>query len=168
MKRWTLCFAVFLGALAVGLNIFLMTRKTGLLYPFRGAMPYCKVATNAESFHDSDIRVRARVIIGNGVMTVYENCDDIEALAASLTFDGTESISGPSGPDYVEKVLVTGSDTQVRTAEAIIEGRFDAHATTGCWAPKFRIAVSKLELVSEIIDHKPRGEVEGDGLRQKH
>ena len=95
---------------------------------------------------------------------MYEDCDAIEALAASVVIGENHPLNGPA---YVENLLVTGEKPQLKTAQALIEGRFDAHASPGCWAPKFRIDATNIELVSSVTDYiSPQ--TEGEGIRTKH
>lgn len=56
------------------------------------------------------------------------------------------------------------SGPELKAAEALIEGHFDAEASTGCWAPKFRIDAKKIELISPVTDYSPPA-VEEEGLR---
>jgi hypothetical protein len=97
-------------------------------------------------------------------MYVYEDCDPVEALAASITLDGEQ---GSMGIGYVNELLLSGPP-QLKTADAIIEGDFDAHASRGCWAPKFRITARKIELISAVEDIPPTVYSEGPTLRTKH
>ncbi len=104
-------------------------------------LPYCKVAKNADAYHMKFIRVKAKVNFGREGMTIYEDCDPVEALAASVEFEDGP-ILGPGEPNDPAR------STEIKTADAIIEGEFDAQSSTGCWAPKFRIRASKVELIS--------------------
>lgn len=106
-------------------------------------LPYCKVANNAESYHMRFIRVKAKVQFGYGGMSIYEDCDPDEALASSIDFE-----NGDPHP-------LSGS-AQMKTADAIVEGEFDAHHSTGCWGPKFHIFASKVELTSSVADYVPK------------
>ena len=129
-------------------------------------LPYCRVANNAESYHMRFVRVKAKVHIGIGGMYIYEDCDPVEALVASVEFGGGRMASGN---DYVNELLLSGESSSEKVADAIIEGKFDAHASPGCWAPKFRIAAQKIELTSSISDYvPPAGDGEGPALRVKH
>lgn len=109
------------------------------------AIPYCRVATNAESYHGKFIRVKANLIFGSNGMYVFESCDPVEALASRIEFAGVERLPQPRDVDEGSR---SAEKEQVQSAEAIIEGVFDAYATPGCWAPKFRIAATKVELMS--------------------
>ena len=118
-----------------------------------GPLPYCQVARNAESYHNTDIVVRARIFFDDSGVYVYEDCDPVEALAACVVFDDHHPLIGPA---YVEKLLVrSDEERQLKTAEAVIEGRFDAEASPGCWAPKFRIEATSMKVVSTITDYIP-------------
>ena len=118
-----------------------------------GPLPYCQVARNAQSYHNTNIVVRARIFFDDSGVYVYEDCDPVEALAASVVIDDHHPLIGP---EYVEKLLVRSDEERhLKTAEAVIEGRFDAEASPGCWAPKFRIEATSLKVVSTITDYIP-------------
>ncbi len=95
-------------------------------------------------------------------MTIYEDCDPVEALASWVEFeDGNR-------PGYVNDLLLS-DPTQTKTADAIVEGEFDAKFSLGCYGPKFRIIASKVELTSPVQDYVPPvSEGEGPALRLKH
>ena len=103
-------------------------------------LPYCKVARNADAYHMKFIRVKAKVHFGREGMFISEDCDPDEALAASVEFEDGP-ILGPGYPNNPYR------STEIKTADAIIEGEFDAQASTGCWGPKFRIRASQVELI---------------------
>jgi hypothetical protein len=149
--------AVAVITFGLGLGAFQMGRY------LNRPMPYCSVATNGDVFHHSLIRVKARVFINANGIHVYEDCDPVEALAASLELP----LTGVTGrQDYLDQAIVTG-ETDLKTADAIIEGLFDGHASTGCWSPKFRITATKVELISTPTDYAPPPS-ENSGLRTKH
>ena len=102
-------------------------------------VPYCTVAKNADAYHMRTVRVKAKVIFGRDGMYIYEDCDPVEALAASVEFQ-----DGPVlGPLNDSK-----SPLQIKTADAIVEGEFDAKFSLGCWGPKFHIIARSVELIS--------------------
>ena len=129
-------------------------------------LPYCKVAKNAESYHMRFVRVKAKVHFGDWGTYIYEDCDPVAALASSVVLAG-EDRAAP-GIGYVNELLLSGPP-RLKTADAIIEGEFDAHATRGCWAPKFRINATKIELASPVKDVELQENEDGSGgLRVKH
>ena len=109
-------------------------------------LSYCTVADNAEWYHGRVVRVKAKVYFGSGGMRVYEDCDPTEALAASVEIEG---------PTRIAMRYVTGQEPQLKVADAIIEGEFDAHASPGCWSPKFHIAATRIQLISSVTDYVP-------------
>jgi hypothetical protein len=112
------------------------------------------------------VRVKAKIHFNTGRVYVYEDCDPVEALAASVDLANDQLVSGNS---YMNELLLSGESSPVKVADAIIEGEFDAHASTGCWAPKFRIAAQKIELISSIRDYvPPASDGDGPSLRVKH
>ena len=150
-------------ALVIGASIGLGSSE---LWVRARTLPYCKVANNADSYHMRFVRVKARIHFGSGAMYVYEDCDPVEALAASVDL-GANPLA--SGTGYVNELLLSGESSTVKVADAIIEGEFDAHASPGCWAPKFRIAAQKIELISSIRDYvPPASNGDGPALRVKH
>lgn len=97
-------------------------------------------------------------------MYVYEDCDPVEALAATVELDGDQS---GSGIGYVDEILVSGTRSQVKVADAIIEGEFDAHFSTGCWGPKYHISARKIQLLTPVHDYEPP-QTNDEGMRVKH
>ena len=108
-------------------------------------VPYCQVAKNAEAYHMKFIRVKAKVHFEREGMYINEDCDPDEYLAALVEFE-----DGPIlGPSYLNDR--SSRPMQTRTADAIVEGEFDAKASPGCFGPKFRISASKIELISTPV-----------------
>jgi hypothetical protein len=129
-------------------------------------LPYCKVANNADSYHARFVRVQARIYFDAGGIYVYEDCDPVEALMASVVLDGDQTVSGIG---YLNDLLVSGGEPKLKVADAILEGEFDAHASPGCWSPKFRLAARKIELISGVSDYvPPASDGEDAGRRVKH
>lgn len=150
-------------ALVIGASVGLGSSE---LWVRARTLPYCKVANNADSYHMRFVRVKAKLHFGKGGMYIYEDCDPLEALAASVNL-GVDPLA--SGAGYVNDLLVSGESSTVKVADAVIEGEFDAHASTGCWAPKFRITAQKIELLSSIRDYVPPASDGNDvPLRVKH
>lgn len=111
------------------------------------------------------VRVKAKVHFGTSGTYIYEDCDPVEALASSIELEGGRPAVGI---DYVYELLLSGPP-RIKSADAIVEGEFDAHYSMGCWGPKFRITASKVELTSPIRDLVPPvSESEGPILRLKH
>lgn len=125
-------------------------------------IPYCKVATNADSYDARFIRVRARVFFSDGGISVYEDCDPVEALAARVEF-----AESPGPGHYLKALMLTGQQTAVKTADAIIEGEFNGHYSRGCYGPKFHITARKIELISDVTDYVPP-QTDGPPIRIKH
>lgn len=165
MKRLLQRFGITMATFTLGCLVYSLSRPVQLLYwKTFGALTYCDVARNAEQYHDRDLVIKARLIFYGSGIYVYEDCDPTEALEARVVLAGNHPLIGR---EYVDKLLVSGEDTQFKTAEAIIEGRFDGEASPGCWAPKFRIDARKIELISAVTDYSPPF-VEDEGLRLKH
>lgn len=108
--------------------------------------------------------MNARIFVGESGIYVYEDCDPVEALAAGVEIDGNQP---QVGLGYVDNLLLDDNKPNMQTAQALIKGRFDAHASTGCWAPKFRIYAEKVELLSGLTDYEPP-QTEGPSMRTKH
>jgi hypothetical protein len=110
--------------------------------------PYCRVATNPDSYHGRYVRVKARVFFERGYMSVYEECDPDEALMALVEFENDNSARFVSD----EKDWEAGVAVPTKVAYAIIEGRFDAHNSWGCYTPRYRIDARKIELITDLRD----------------
>jgi len=109
-------------------------------------LPYCEVARNPEPYHGKVIRVSATVSIGSGGMYILEDCDPVEALASLVELEGSEGAS--SAQNYVDEMLTDQTEFQVKKMDAITVGRFNGQHSTGCWAPKYRIAATNIQKVS--------------------
>ncbi len=69
----------------------------------------------------------------------------------------------------MEELLVSGDKDKIKQAEAVIVGRFDGEFSTGCWGPAFKIAATKIELISPVSDYAPVPVPSGDvPLRTRH
>jgi hypothetical protein len=133
-------------ALSVGVGAGLSSSE---LWVRARVLPYCKVATNAEAYHMKFIRVKAKVYFHRDGMYIHEACDPVESLASSVEFKDGPILGPGNGNDLLSE------PRQTKTAEAIVEGEFDAEASLGCWAPKFRIIASKVELISPVEKFVP-------------
>lgn len=126
-------------------------------------VPYCTVATNPDWYHERVVRVRARLIFRGEEISVFEDCDPVEALSAHVEF-----ADGGSRAGSLWGVLVyDGVDSGLKTADAIIEGEFNGRYSTGCWGPKYHIAARNIELISEVKDYVPPS-ADGPVTRIKH
>ena len=167
MKRWLLRLGLAALTFTFGIGVYFFTQTVVIHEHVRrssGPVPYCQVARNAEMYHNEEILVTARIFVGESGVYVFEDCDPVEALAAGVEMDGKHP---EIGPGYVNKLLLNDDKPNTQTAQALIKGRFDAYASTGCWAPKFRIYAEKVELVSSLTDYKPP-QTDGPALRTKH
>lgn len=128
-------------------------------------LPYCTVANNADAYHLEFVRVKAKVQFDHGEIFIYEDCDPIEALASWVK---VENADWPiPGPIHEKRWLL--SDSTTKTADAIVEGEFNAEHSLGCYGPKFRILASKVKLISPVQDYVPPvSDGEGPALRLKH
>ena len=158
MRKAAFLVLAFLCALTAGVQ------SSNVWSRIQPAIPYCRVAKNAEWYHGRYIRVRSRLVFGTSGTYVFESCDPVEALASLVEMQAQPNSSAPG---YVDEVLVTGEKPQVQTADAIIEGVFDAHSSTGCWAPKFHIQATNIQLMSEVRPYSLPDDSD-DGLRNKH
>jgi hypothetical protein len=131
-------------ALSVGVGAGLGSSE---LWVRARVLPYCKVATNAEAYHMKFIRVKAKVYFTSSGTYIYEHCDPVESLMSSIYLEGSDRST--FGLGYVNESLAT-DPYQTKTAEAIVEGEFNAEASPGCWTPKFSINARQIELVSPM------------------
>jgi len=134
-------------ALSVGVGAGLGSSE---LWVRARVLPYCKVATNAEAYHMKFIRVKAKLHFGGTGTYIYEHCDPVEALMASVFLEDEDQPK--FGPGYIESLA---SASQIKVADAIIEGEFNAQASPGCFGPKFSIKARNIKLVSPIKDFVP-------------
>lgn len=153
MKRRLLRLGLAAITFTFGYSIYFFTRVV-VIDDQRSSetLPYCQVARNAERYHNNEILVNARIFVGESGTYVFEDCDEVEALAAGVVINENQPFTGPG---YVDSLLLDDNKPNMKTAQALIKGRFDAHASTGCWAPKFRIHAEKVELLTSLTDYTP-------------
>jgi hypothetical protein len=167
MKRWLLRLGLAALTFTFGIGVYFFTQTVVIhqrVQRSSGPLPYCEVARNAETYHDQEIVVNARIFVGESGVFVYEDCDPVEALAAFVVTDEKHPFSGPS---YVDDLLLDDNKPNMRTAQALIRGRFDANWSTGCYGPKFRINAKRIELRSSLTEYTPPQTDEGP-TRSKH
>ena len=167
MKRWLLRLGLAALTFTFGIGVYFFTQTVvihQLVQRVSGPVPYCEVARNAELYHDQEILVNARIFVGESGVYVYEDCDPVEALAALVVTDEKHPFSGPG---YVDELLLDDNKPNMRTAQALISGRFDAYWTKGCYGPKFRINAKRIELLTSLSDYNPP-QTDGPALRTKH
>lgn len=126
-------------------------------------LPYCEVARNGERYHNKIVRVKATLGIYSDAVYIYEDCDPVEALGSLVGVSGANEID----TDGEENQLLVPAQDSRKRVEAIVEGRFNAKFSLGCWGPKYRIVASHVELLSPVSDATPPLSNE-EGLRLKH
>ena len=126
-------------------------------------LPYCEVARNGEQYHNKNVRVRATLFLGSDSAFIYEDCDPGEALASLVDVSGANEIDTDG---EANQLLVPAQDS-LKKVDAIVEGRFNAEFSRGCYGPKFHILASKVELLSPVSDATSPWFNE-EGLRLKH
>ena len=140
MRKFILIVVALVFGVSAGLGSSKLWRRAPVL-------PYCEVARNADAYHMKFVRVKAKVQF-RGDMFIYEGCDPDEALGAWVEFEDGDR------PGYVNDLLLS-DPMQTKTADAIVEGVFDAKTSLGCYGPKFRIIARKVKLTSPIQDFIP-------------
>ncbi|HKO44864.1 MAG TPA: hypothetical protein VJU84_16415 [Pyrinomonadaceae bacterium] len=145
MSRLSFILILAVLALAVGFVMFNLSRSPQ-------TVPYCEVARNSERFHNEVVRVRARLIFDSNATYIYEDCDPVEALASLVEMDGA---SGSDTSKYLELHLVPANESSLKQVDVVIEGKFNAEFSPGCWVPKYHIAARKVEQLSSVSDYTP-------------
>ena len=126
-------------------------------------VPYCEVARNGELYHNKIVRVKATLGMSSDAAYIYEDCDPEEALGSLVDVSGVNELDTNGDAN---QLMVPAQDS-LKKVEAIVEGRFNAKFSLGCWGPKYRIVASKVELLSPVYDATPPLSNE-EGLRLKH
>lgn len=68
---------------------------------------------------------------------------------------------------HLDHILENGSDSPAERFDAIVEGRFNAKFSPGCWVPKYQIAATKIEILAPATNSIPRM-FDEEGMRVKH
>ncbi|MFZ0063725.1 MAG: hypothetical protein WAL47_16960 [Pyrinomonadaceae bacterium] len=118
----------------------------------------CDLAHHRDWFDKRIVRVAAAASgVGEGIIVGDSRCDLSYAMAVIILAQGyvpkpeIEAFLQPSG---------TESEPQIRSANVVVIGRFDKHATMGCFSPEFGIRAFNPELKSNVL-------VEPLALREK-
>ena len=115
-------------------------------------LPYCEVARNGEQYDNQIVRVRATLILDAGATYIYEDCDPVETLMAHVEMH--DAIVTDKG-HYLDRFPENGSNSSPKRFDAIIEGRFNARFSKGCWGLKYHIAATKVELLAPATNYVP-------------
>ena len=142
MSRLSFILILALLALAVGFVLFSLSRSPQTL-------SYCELALNGERFHNEIVRVKTRLLFDSEAAYIYEDCDPVETLESLVEMDEA------SESDYVGQLLAQASESSPKQVEVVIEGRFDAEFSNGCWAPRYQIAARTVEQLSSVSDFIP-------------
>lgn len=147
MKRFTFRLIYLIGKLILLLSTFLVGTGSTLLW-FKISPPtvtLCQLAQNPEWYSGKNVRVEADAR-SFGAVFIFDNTCNLpeKTAAAGVWLAEGYKLSGEAQTLYVE------SENEVRKARIVIIGRFDAHATRGCWTPKEAIHATSIELKSEI------------------
>lgn len=128
-------------------------------------LPYCEVARNAERYHNQLIRVKATLFLGSDSAFIYEDCDPVEALASLVDVSSAIDLDPDSAANQL--LVPAQHSLSLQKVDAIVEGRFNAEFSRGCYGPKYRIVASKVELLTPVSEATSPW-FNDDGLRLKH
>ena len=149
IKRFLVGLALFFGTTALPIFTFGFGTAATLLFQefvFPPTLTLCRLAENPFWYDGRIVRVEA-----DGRGGIFSRSMLIEDAGCHLP-DAWSSVS------LVENVrlsaeteqLFTESDSDFYKARVIVTGRFDPNTSTGCYAPKFGIKTTRIELKSEI------------------
>ena len=161
MKKLSLRFAAALIGFALGLSATWVWSSWG----GSQTLPYCEVARNGEHYHNQIVRVRTTLIMGSDAMYIFEDCDPVEALMARVEMNGGAAVTDKG--HYLDRLSENSPDSPPERFDAIVEGRFDAQFSMGCWVPKYHIAATKVEILTPATNEIPRM-FDEEGRRVKH
>jgi hypothetical protein len=127
-------------------------------------LPYCEVARNGEQYHNKIIRVRAKIGLTPEAIYIYQDCDPVEALGSLV--DVSNVVENDTNSESNQ--LLVPAQHSIKMVDAIVEGRFDAKFSMGCWGPKYRITASRVDLLGPVSDGTFPPIYHEEGLRIKH
>ena len=161
MKRITIKLFAFVLTLLVGVALTMSWWRARVI-------PYCEVARHADQYHEEIVRVRATLVFDSVGAHIFEDCDPVSALASSVELADVRDLSTEMQA-YLTQLVAASETESIKKVEAIIEGRFNAKFSTGCWTPAFQLTATNIKLLSPVYDYKP-ATLDGDKvqLRIKH
>lgn len=158
MKRLSISAVILLVAVSVGGGVSVLWQRPR-------TQPYCEVARNSERYHNRIIRVKATLFFNSDGVHIYEDCDPMEALMSLVDLSDASGIDTDSEANVL---LIPAQNSTLKKVDAIIEGRFNGKFSLGCWGPKYRIAATKVELLTPVSESNPPPLFSEEGLRLKH
>lgn len=105
----------------------------------------CQLAQNPYFYMGRTVQVEADAFSSFGTVFIVDKSCSQGQTAAS----GVWKAEGYEPSSDIQK-LYSESDFEKHQARILVTGRFDPHATKGCYVPKFAIRATKIELKSEI------------------
>ena len=87
--------------------------------------------------------------VGESVLIGDSECDPNNSLASIVL--AKDYVPKPEIQVFLQQPSVTDSEPQIRSANIVVIGRFDKHASMGCFTPEFGIRASNVELKSEVL-----------------
>ena len=110
----------------------------------------CDLAQHRDWYDKRIVRVAAAASgVGESVLIIGDSgCDPSASLAMIVLAKGY--VPKPEIQAFLQP-SVTDSEPQIRSANIVVIGRFDKHASMGCFTPEFGIRVSNVELKSEVM-----------------
>ena len=140
---------VFYAAVAIATLMFGVGASLLWFYFVPVTVSLCDLAHHRDWYHKRIVRVAAAASgVGESVLIGDSGCDPNDSLAFIMLAKGY--VPKPEIQAFLQP-SVTDSEPQIRSANIVVIGRFDKHASMGCFTPEFGIWASNVELKSEVL-----------------
>lgn len=111
---------------------------------------YCQLNAKPLLYHEKMIRVRAVLYSTPGLLT-SSHCDTATTEETLLAY-GSSFRASPELQKWLAELQNFKTERNFKMAEVQVVGKFDAKWTLGCFAPRYRLIVEKLEPESDAFD----------------
>ena len=150
LKRLVFRLVSFIGIVILPIFTFAFGIVATLLWQELVTPPtvsLCQLTRTPYFYAWRTVRVEADAYGGFGAVFITDKTCNL--TDRSVAASGVWKAEGYEPSAEVQK-LYTESDSETYEARIVVTGRFDPHATRGCWTPEFAIRATSIELKSEI------------------
>jgi hypothetical protein len=151
MRRIVLAIAHLIPRLTVALLTFVLgVTLTQVWFHFTPrSVTLCELARHPDWYNHTMVRVKAPAFgVYEGILLADVPCQSLEAWAeVELAKDVPQT---SASFEAFESFVKHDFSREHKKADAEVIGRFDQHASMGCFGPRFGIAASSVEFTSPV------------------
>lgn len=109
---------------------------------------YCQLAQDQDLFHNTTVRVKARIAVSGSFIYLYGCTTGVNANLMTAIIDDETSLSDEA-KQWLHQLREQGKEKPVRSG-AWFTGQFDGKWSPGCWVPAFALRVKTIEYFEPV------------------